>query len=257
MGNGDLIEQLIKALYYKKREDLAYLLRNSSYDIDISNSYGSYRYSKLSELRIFCHPDNYKKLKNINSSDRDLILDSIKLIIPPTEGGIEICNVGFFPDFGFVNTLNIETKNLKKNPYGFIQDLSLKCDSKIREKDYESAVTLARSLIETVFVYIIEVDTNNKYKSDGNIMKMFKDVFSIIDSNSGSQLSKFSKEILSGVVSIINGISAIRNTYGESHGKGPLQIHQKIDESNAILVVNLAKSISEYFISKFQKKNIS
>lgn len=61
------------------------------------------------------------------------------------------------------------------------------------------------------------------------------------------------KQILSGVFSIINGVSSLRNKYSDAHGAGPRSATYRIDERHAVLTVNLAKTISEYLFISFEK----
>ena len=61
------------------------------------------------------------------------------------------------------------------------------------------------------------------------------------------------KQILSGVFSIINGVSGLRNVFSDSHGSSPSTSVYRIDERHAILTVNLAKTIAEYLFLSYEK----
>ena len=63
------------------------------------------------------------------------------------------------------------------------------------------------------------------------------------------------KQILSGVFSIINGVSSLRNSHSDSHGTGPIKSKFKIDERHAILTVNLSKTITEYLFLSYEKSD--
>jgi len=53
-----------------------------------------------------------------------------------------------------VSQVEINVKTIKKIDHDFIQENILKCDNKIKEGDYSGAITSARSLVETVLLYI-------------------------------------------------------------------------------------------------------
>ena len=84
------------------------------------------------------------------------------------------------------------------------------------------------------------------------MIKLYKAVASILHMSPGDYEDEFLKQILSGVFSIVNGVSGLRNAYSDSHGTSPSKATYKIDERHAILTVNLAKTISEYLFLSYE-----
>jgi hypothetical protein len=61
------------------------------------------------------------------------------------------------------------------------------------------------------------------------------------------------KQSLSGVFSVINGVSMLRNDFSDAHGSSPKKSY-RIDERHARLTVNLAKTISEYLFLSYENR---
>ncbi|MFW5658453.1 MAG: abortive infection family protein, partial [Bacteroidota bacterium] len=53
------------------------------------------------------------------------------------------------------------------------------------------------------------------------------------------------KQLLSGLISVVNGVSSIRNELGDAHGKEPTKKY-RIDKRHAILMVKSAEALAEY-----------
>ncbi|MDP5200378.1 abortive infection family protein [Flavobacterium sp. DG2-3] len=142
---------------------------------------------------------------------------------------------------------------MERISFEYIHEQIKKCDSKIVEKDYEGSITNARTLIESVCLFIFETKTNEKYDYDGNLLKLYKTIASLLNMSPANHENEYIKQILSGVFSIINGVSGLRNSYSDSHGIGPSKSSYKIDERHAVFTVNLAKIVSEYLFVSFEK----
>jgi hypothetical protein len=62
------------------------------------------------------------------------------------------------------------------------------------------------------------------------------------------------KQILSGIISIINGLSNLRNVMSDAHGKSKVKYY-KPTERHAILAVNIANVISEFLYASWKSRN--
>ncbi|RCR70724.1 abortive infection family protein [Larkinella punicea] len=247
------IKKLRKVLAYKGREDLADLLRHSVSILEESSTFGSRWYSRLSTFHIKSHPKVQEKLDSLSEKDKEEIFKALQLVYPLLDNEPEITNIIYYPDFDIETADLVETKELERISFEYIHDQIRKCNSKIAEKDFDGAVTNARTLIESICLFILESKTKEKQDYDGNLIKLYKSVASLLSMSPGDYTDENLKQILSGVFSIINGVSGLRNTYGDSHGTSPSKKGYKIDERHAILTVNLAKSITEYLFLSYEK----
>lgn len=249
------IKTLRKVLTYKGREDLADLLRHSVSYLDESSTFGSRWYSRLSTFHIKSHPSYQEKLDKLSSTDKQEIFQALLLVYPLRDNEPEITEVIYYPDFDIETNELVETKELERISFDYIHNQIKKCNSKIADKDFDGAVTNARTLIESICLYILESKAKKKHNYDGNLLKLYKSVASILKMSPGDYDDDNLKQILSGVFSIINGVSSLRNTYSDSHGTAPSKISYKIDERHSILTVNLAKTITEYLFLSFEKSD--
>lgn len=247
------IKRLRRVLKYKGREDLADLLRHSQSFLDESGTFGSRWYSRLSTFEIKSPPDIHEKLERLTKNDKDEIFQALLLVYPLKDNEPEITEIIYYPDFDIEATELVETKELERISFEYIHDQIRKCNSKIGDKDFDGAVTNARSLIESICLFILESKTKEKHEYDGNLIKLYKSVALILKMSPGDYEEENLKQILSGVFSIINGVSGLRNTYGDSHGSSPSKTLYKIDERHAILTVNLSKTITEYLFLSYEK----
>lgn len=247
------IKRLRKVLTYKGRQELADLLRHSVSFLDESSTFGSRYYSRLSTFHIKSHPSIQEKLNNLSEKDKEEIFQALILVYPLRDNEPEITKIIYYPDFDIEVTELVETKELDRISFDYIHEQIKKCNSKIADKDFEGAVTNARTLIESICLYILEAKSKLKCDYDGNLIKLYKSVASLLKMSPGDYEDDNLRQILSGVFSIINGVSGLRNAFSDSHGSAPSKTIYKIDERHAILTVNLAKTITEYLFLSYEK----
>lgn len=248
------IKKLRKVLSYKGRDDLADLLRHSVSILDESSTFGSRWYSRLSTFHIKSHPSYQDKIDRLSPEDKREIFDALRLVYPLLDNEPEITEIIYYPDFDIETHEFVESKELERISFEYIHEQIRKCESKIAGKDFDGAVTNARTLIEGVCLFILESKTKAKHDYDGNLIKLYKSVSSLLRMSPGDYEDENLRQILSGVFSIINGVSGLRNTYGDSHATSPSNKSMyRIDERHAILTVNLAKTIAEYLFLSYEK----
>jgi hypothetical protein len=92
------IEKIRKILEYRRRHDLAELLRDSTSKIQESSQYGNHYCSFLSTFEIYSPIKNYEKLKKLSEDDRKEILNAVLEIHPPKDNSPEIVELKFYVD---------------------------------------------------------------------------------------------------------------------------------------------------------------
>lgn len=124
----------------------------------------------------------------------------------------------------------------------FIDEQIHKCDKKLSEEDFDGAITNARSLIEAVLTAIEREFDSNPSEYDGNLPKLYKRVQKHLNLCPGQEdLADCLRQILSGLTSVVSGVSTLRNTMSDSH-----VISYKPAEHHARLAVNTAKTLCEF-----------
>lgn len=133
----------------------------------------------------------------------------------------------------------------------FISEQIAKCDEKISNKDYDGAITNARSMVEAVLREIEQDLDENPPKHDGDLVKLYKRVQKLLNLTPDASLPDNLKQLLSGLTSTINGIASLRNKMGDAH-----VVSYKAQKHHAELAVNSAKTICRFlYDSKSYQEN--
>jgi hypothetical protein len=247
------IDDILDILKYRKREGLAKILRGSSYDLNVSNNYGSRLYSLLTRAEIYSPIDKYELLSKLSPEDEAEIIKALHVHHPVRDREPEIVSLEFFvdPSSSITTTLRGVHK-LKDIDFEYIKEQINKCDEKINVGDYDGAITNARSLVESICKYILD-EKQIEYSEKEKLPSLYKKVSNALNMDPSEYEEKPLKEVLSGCFLIINGISNIRNILSDAHGKSRKSKY-KTSERHAVLSVSIAKAVSDYLYSSFKEK---
>ena len=246
------ILKLIKLLRYRSNFEIADLLINSNSNLDESSTYGSRWNSVLSRFEILSPIENHTKLNDLSNEKKSTIFKSVLEMYPLRDGCPEITEVMYIPDLDLDSAMELVVPSkLVQIDFAFIQEQIEKCKNKINIKDFNGAVTNSRALVESICFYILE-SKGIIYEDSGDLINLFKVVRKSLKMNPEDYENANLKQIISGTISIINGIAGIRNSASDAHGTSPSR-HYKISERHAILCVNLSKSVSEYLYASLKK----
>ena len=130
----------------------------------------------------------------------------------------------------------------------FIRDQLRKCRQKIGSDDHAGAITNARTLVEAVLIGIKEDLAGETYDYDGDLPGLYNDVYTQLNLDPGEEdLETNLRQILSGLISVIDGLSGIRNRMSDSHATS-----YRADRRHAKLAVNTAKTFVEFILESYQ-----
>lgn len=135
----------------------------------------------------------------------------------------------------------------------FIQDQIAKCQDKIQNNDFSGAITNARSLLEAVIIYAIENIERVEIKNDGNLENLWtrcKKALKI--SFERTEIPDFVFQTLSGLDTVVKGLSGISNNAGDRHAN---KFNAK--KHHAKLAVNSSMTLSEYIIDLMDLRKIA
>jgi len=114
-----------------------------------------------------------------------------------------------------------------------------------RATDPEAAITSARTLLETVCKHILD-ETSTPYADDGDLPKLYRETAKALNLSPDQHTEDQFKQILGGGMSVVNGLSSLRNRLSDSHGRGTR--HIKPSQRHAALCINMAGTIAEFLI---------
>ena len=133
----------------------------------------------------------------------------------------------------------------------FLDEQIKKAEDKIRDRDYDGAITNARSLLESCLIEIEQKMVHPTQTYDGDLNTLYKRIQKELSLDpSRADLDTPLKQVLSGLASIVSGIAGLSNKMGDRHFR-----KYKPDKRHAVLTVNAAKTlasfISDTFLSKY------
>ena len=160
------VEKLRKILQHQGRSDLVEFLKYSTSGIDESSTYGSYLFSTLSTFEIYSPIKNHDQLSTLIKDDQKVILDAVLEIYPPKAYSLEITDIQFYVDTDLEpEHETISCKDPKELGAEYIKEQIEKCEEKITKHDYDGAISNARTLVESNYLYILD-EIGIPYKFD-------------------------------------------------------------------------------------------
>lgn len=138
----------------------------------------------------------------------------------------------------------------------FIDEQIQKCDKKLYEGDFDGAITNARSLTEAVLTAIEREFDSNPPEYDGNLPKLYKRVQKHLNLCPGQEgLADCLRQILSGLTSVVFGLSTLRNTMSDSHVRSykPLDHHARLAVNTAKTLCHFLFETKEYQMRQYEK----
>lgn len=121
-----------------------------------------------------------------------------------------------------------------------------------RMSDPEGAITLARTLLETVIKRILD-DLSLDYTDRDDLPKLYTKASKALNLAPNQQSEESIKAILGSVMNLVNGIGTLRNRLSDSHGKGgPLPVCAS--PRHASLAVNAAGAVATFLVETHREK---
>lgn len=121
-----------------------------------------------------------------------------------------------------------------------------------RITDPEGAITMARTLLESVCKHILE-EAEIEYDDSPDLNKLYRQTAELLNLAPSQHTKKVFKQILGGCTSVVEGLGALRNRLSDSHGTGKAGV--KPAPRHAELAVNLAGSLALYLLSTWETKS--
>ena len=118
-----------------------------------------------------------------------------------------------------------------------------------RESDPEGAITLSRTLLESVCKHILDERCVN-YQNDVDLPALYKLVAKTLNLSPSQHSEKVFKQILGGCTAVVEGLGTLRNRFSDAHGQGKKPI--KPAPRHAELAVNLAGTVAMFLAATHQ-----
>lgn len=117
--------------------------------------------------------------------------------------------------------------------------------------DPEGAITASRTTLESVCKHICD-ERGVSYDRGGDLSKLYRTAASSMNIAPDQHSEQTIKQILSGVVTVVNGLAAMRNNLSDSHGRGKASVRPA--PRHAKLAVNAGFAIAGFLIDTHVEK---
>ena len=146
----------------------------------------------------------------------------------------------------------IDTPKVNIVSQQYIRDLPNRIKDDLTNKDFDSVITKSRTLLEEVLIYVIEKLTMERYKSNGDLIKIYQDATDLLHMRQQKDWDKRVNELLGGMHKMVSAISSMRNLNSDAHGAGAGRI--EIKEREALLTAQSSMILAEYWLSVYNGK---
>lgn len=120
-----------------------------------------------------------------------------------------------------------------------------------RNSDPEGAITIARTLLETVTKRILD-EMGEQYSEKDDLPKLYRLAAENLNLAPNQHSEDAIKSILGGAMTLVNGIGTLRNKLSDSHGRGGLPVRPA--PRHASLAVNTAGAIATFLVETFNER---
>jgi hypothetical protein len=121
-----------------------------------------------------------------------------------------------------------------------------------RNTDPEGAITVARTLLETVTKRILD-ESGEPYSDKDDLPKLYASTAKVLNLAPNQHTEEPIKAILGGAMNLVNGIGTLRNRLSDSHGRGG-KLPVKPSHRHASLAVNTAGAIATFLVETFLER---
>ena len=118
--------------------------------------------------------------------------------------------------------------------------------------DPEGAITLARTILESVCKHILD-EQGVSYKQDRiDLHELYRMTSHTLNLSPSQHTAEIFKQILGGCTGIVGGLGQLRNKLGDAHGKAKKQV--KPAPRHAQLAVNLSGAMALFLVETFYRR---
>lgn len=121
-----------------------------------------------------------------------------------------------------------------------------------RSSDPEGAITMARTLLESVCKHILD-EAEAHYDDSPDINKLYRLTAEQPNIAPSQHTEQVFKQILGGCTAVVEGLGALRNRLSDSHGKSKVGV--KPAPRHAELAVNLAGALAVYLLATWEARS--
>lgn len=134
----------------------------------------------------------------------------------------------------------------------YVKNFPFRLKDNIDSGNYDTVITQSRTLIEEVYIHILEHSDEDHKSANGNLKKLNSMVKNYLNMKTDREYDKRINQLLSGLNNINDAIGDMRNENSDSHGVGSKRI--KVNKREARLIMNSAITLCDYVLDVFEDK---
>lgn len=115
-----------------------------------------------------------------------------------------------------------------------------------RDSDPEGAITLARTILESVCKRILD-EHGQTYRNNADLPALYSQTANLLNIAPSQHSEQIFKQILGGCSGVVEGLGALRNKLSDAHGQGSRPVRPAA--RHAELAVNLAGAVAIFLIA--------
>lgn len=120
-----------------------------------------------------------------------------------------------------------------------------------RARDPEGAITLARTLLETVCKHILD-DACETYAQGASLPSLYSHTARALNLAPSQHTEQVFRQILGGCQAVVEGLGSVRNRLSDAHGQGRQPV--KPSPRHAELAVNLAGAMATFLVTTHEDR---
>lgn len=121
-----------------------------------------------------------------------------------------------------------------------------------RQEDPEGAITLAKSMLESVCKHLLD-DVEGSYPDSADLPDLYHQTSKALELHPQQYDEEVFKKILGATHTIVGRLGKFRNDAGDAHGRGPY--HLKPQSRHSELAVNTAGAVASYLVRTWKARN--
>jgi hypothetical protein len=121
-----------------------------------------------------------------------------------------------------------------------------------KASDPEGAITISRTILESVCKHILDEEGVDYDAGSIELSELYKRTAQKLNMAPEQHGEQIFKQILGGCSGIVSGLGALRNKFGDAHGKGKRVV--KPHARHAELAVNLAGAMAQFLVSTYESR---
>jgi len=118
--------------------------------------------------------------------------------------------------------------------------------------DPEGAITMARTLLESVCKHILD-EFEVQYGDNDDLPRLYRSASEELNIAPSQHTEAVFKQILGGCTAVVEGLGALRNRISDAHGQG--RQGSKPEPRHAELAVNLSGAMAAFLLETYEKRS--